>query len=55
MGTENTAKSMRYAHEIAKIVSGLQLREAAEVYDFAMFLQSKSNKPSFSTDDHEDD
>jgi len=55
MTAQKTNGTVQYAEEVAKIVSGLQLREAVEVYDFALFLQAKSEGLLPIVDETDDD
>lgn len=47
MTTKKIDESVNYALEIARIVEGLQLREVAQVYEFVVSLQAKSERAAF--------
>ena len=55
MTTKRRDESVDYTQEIARIVDGLPLHEVAQVYDFVVSLQAKSEQDtSFVEEDDED-
>ncbi len=53
MTTKKIDEPVNYALEIARIVDGLQLREVAQVYEFVVSLQTKSERNAFFAEDDE--
>jgi hypothetical protein len=54
MSTQSTERSHAYAEAVAEVVAVLPPARAAQVYDFARFLQAQSTAPLPAPDDDDD-
>lgn len=52
---ESSTASIDYAQEIARILNGLSLREAAQVYEYAVALQTQSGANIVAVEEDDDD
>lgn len=52
---ESSTASIDYAQEIARILDDLSLREVAQVYEYAVALQTQSGAHTVATEEDDDD